>query len=155
MEKLIIMGRGNGWQDIKWEIGREVWAVLSVYGSYKKADRYFDIHKMDNKALNRYRDMIPDDLLFTADLFPHEYIINRFGPVFHSSVSWLLGYAAIMGYTDIKIIGVNMEHGSEYGDQRDSFFYLYGYLSALGIKIEIPQNSGVYLSKKLYGGYNG
>ncbi len=152
MHDLIIMGQGNGWRDIVSEEARDVWAVLSVYSNYKHADKYFDIHKMTNAKLERLREIIPEEKLFRAEAFPHADLIKQFGPVFHSSVSWMLGYACLLGYTDIKMIGVNMEHGTEYGSQRDSYFYMVGNLAARGVTVYTDRKSGVYLSTEMYGG---
>lgn len=146
MRSLAIVGHGNGWLEVKSETVREIWAVSSVFKSFKQADRYFDIH-----VPTVHRELLKNVNATFSDTFPYGELITEFGRVFHSSVSWLLGYAYISGYTDIRLYGINMEHGTEYGSQRDSFFYMYGNLAARGVKIEIPEGSGVSLSKKLYG----
>ena len=140
-----IIGIGKGWEKVK-ELDCQTWGLSSLFRRYKGCTKYFDIHRP-----SVHKNMLEGIPAVFEDTFPFGELIYEFGPVFHSSVSWLLGYAYLLGYTKIGLYGINMEHGSEYGKQRDSLFYMLGNLSARGVEVIIPEDSGIALSKKLYG----
>ena len=92
----------------------------------------------------------PSSLLPLALVLDTDMLIKRFGLVFSSSVCWMMAKAITDGYKKISVYGYEMTHQSEYGYQRDAFYYFYGMAKALGIEVEIPKNSGVYFVEAAY-----
>jgi hypothetical protein len=158
MEKCVdIIGRGNGYQNINYEAPRDIWAVSSIFKRLQYADKVFQLH-----APEYWEDFIPT-LSNVVTIKPYKQLpgkefinaqglIDKYGPIFHSSISWIIAYAVEQGYTDIGFHGIHMRHQTEYGKQRDSLFFLFGVLQSKGIKLRVPKDSGIYLSSTCYGG---
>lgn len=152
--QLSIVGRGSGFQNV--DYGSEIWAVSTVYKSLKTVDKVFQLHKEQlfepwlKEVENRTILLHSSNRMLKATVLPTKELNAMFGKVFHSTVAWMLGYAIMQGYRDISIVGVNMEHGSEYGPQRDSMFFLIGWAKSKGINIRINKDSGLYLPEKNY-----
>lgn len=152
--QLNIVGRGSGFRNVDYDA--EIWAVSTVCKSLRKYDKVFQLHKEelfepwlksaeDKSVLIRSSRRLPK-----ANVIPCQELNKIFGKVFHSSVAWMFGYALYMGYTDIGFYGINMEHNTEYGPQRDSMFFLIGWAKSRGINIRIPKESGLYLPESNY-----
>ena len=149
-----IVGRGSGWDLVDYD--NEVWAVSTAYKQLRKADKVFQLHKeqlFEPWLKGIEKDVVllnPCSRMNNSFVLPTLELNIMFGKVFHSSVAWMFGYAIMQGYRDIGIIGINMEHGSEYGAQRDSMFFLIGWARSRGINVRIPKESGLYLPEKNY-----
>jgi hypothetical protein len=157
MKCVDIVGRANGYQKVNYEAARDIWAVSSVFKKLQKADKVFNLHAPDawepwvpftKKIVTiKHYDSLP-----WTEVIPTEKLIKKYGYIFHSSISWIVAYAVHLGYKDIGFHGIHMQHHTEYGKQRDSLFLLFGMLLSKGIKLTIPEDSGIYISTKLYGG---
>ncbi len=79
--------------------------------------------------------------------------VKEFGIFFGSTISWMMGMAMMEGAEEMAIYGVHLSLKKEYGLQRDSFFYLYGIAKQRGIKVIIPEDSGLLANQKLYGNF--
>lgn len=87
----------------------------------------------------------------TCERLPYEALLDLFGPIFASTISWMLAYAMFLEYTDIGIYGIDMTAGEEYSDQREPLIYLIGMARERGINIRIPEYSGIYMPPQIYG----
>lgn len=157
MKRVAIMGRG-----VKWEKGYddpgEKWLVSSAY--FRKpgpADKIFQLH--DRPAWEPELLSVRDKLVLAwhypmfdfCEMLPHEKLIAEFGPVFSSSISWMLAYALYLGYDEIALYGVDMIADAEYGDQRDYLFYLLGVAAARGVRVETQEYAGIHMVPVTYG----
>lgn len=127
------------------------WVVSTAYGKVgQKADKVFNLHKPEvlEPWLSKAPAVLMGPFIEGKEILPARQLIDKFGDIFHSSIAWMIGYAVHLGYTEIHLYGVDMIHGSEYGEQRDSLFYLMGYVSALGIVIQCQKGSGIDTLKK-------
>lgn len=160
MKKLVIVGRANGYQTVNKKTVRDIWAVSSIYEKLNHADKVFQLHSpqhWENWILDVQPKLVTIKNYYTLsnkEIIPVKKLIKKYGPIFHSSITWMLAYADYLGYKDIEIKGVHMQHHTEYGKQRDSLFFLMGMLKSKGIKISVPLDSEIYLSTKLYGDFN-
>jgi hypothetical protein len=158
MKKLVIVGRAKGYQKVNYEAAQDIWAVSSIFKRLKRVDKIFQLHgpqAWEDWILNEQDKLVTIKKYFTLknkEVLPTQKLVKKFGSIFHSSISWMLGYAVLKGYKHIEIRGVHMQHQTEYGKQRDSLFFLMGMLHSKGIKISVPKDCGIYLDTKLYGG---
>jgi len=154
-----IIGKAKGFERANNnETARQVWAVSSVYKKLNYADKVFNLHgpKRWEPWLDKIQNLVTIQRFASfpnAEVIPTNKLIKMFGPIFHSSISWMVGYAVLLGYKDIGFHGIHMQHETEYGKQRDSLFYLFGMLHCKKIKLRIDKDSGIYLDTKLYGGF--
>ena len=153
MKPLIIIGRNADWDAIPKVDAFERWTVSSAYFDHPKecesADLIFQIHRP--RAWETDIEDIKAKLVIAWDMPRFEYcerlpvkaLLAMFGPVFPSSVNWMLAYALYLGYDNIILEGMDMKHDTEYGAQRDGLFYLLGVAWARGIKVLINPTSGI------------
>jgi hypothetical protein len=161
MRPLIIIGRHVNWAGIPKVSGFERWTVSSAYfdnpAEAACADLIFQIHapKIWEPEISKIkcRLVIAWDVLGYehCEHLPVKNLLAEFGPVFPSSINWMLAYALYLGYDKIIIEGVDMTHESEYGDQRDSLFYMLGIARARGVKVLVNPASGIYMPPAIYG----
>jgi len=93
-----------------------------------------------------------------AKVLPAEKLLSIFGGHFGSSFAWMFALALIEGFTDISIHGIHLAQQSEYGSQRDTFHWFVGVAQSKGIKVNIDEDSGVFIANQAYefkGVYNG
>ena len=157
MKRVAIMGRG-----VKWEKGYddpgEKWLVSSAY--FRKpgpADKIFQLHSKEawekDLATVKYKLVLAwhYPLFDFCEMLPHKKLVAEFGPVFSSSISWMLAYALFLGYDEIALYGVDMIVDAEYGDQRDYLFYLLGIAAARGVRVETQEYAGIHMVPVTYG----
>jgi len=138
---------------------RERWIVSSAFFSRSgvQADKIFQLHApvMWEPGIAHYRDklVIAWDCpgFEQCERLPVLDLLMQFGPIFPSSINWMLAFALTRGYDDIIIAGVDMENGTEYGPQRDYLFYMMGIALGRGVKVSVPKINGIYLGSKIYG----
>lgn len=152
--KLSICGKAPGCEKALELPDSVIWCTASNKKLAPKADLIFELHDDISDALP-YLDknvvLMFNDLRFNnLKILPRSILLENFGPVFSSSISWMLAYSTLFPFSEINIFGVDMLHPSEYKNQRDSFFYLIGYLKSSGIRVNIDEKSGVYLND-IYG----
>ena len=163
MKKLSLVGKGTGWErsfkDQKDD--REIWCVSTIFAELQTIEvepfRIFQLHErkifepwisteQTRVVLIRENPEFPD-----AMVLPVQPLMNVFGARFSSTFAWMLGLAMYEGYTDINIRGVHLGSQSEYFDQRDAFFWFVGLAQGRGIKINIDEDSGVFIANRAYG----
>lgn len=156
MKTVVLVGKAKGFEKAYEEAGCEIWSVSTALKVLKlKPDKLFQLHKENvfepwlEKWADRLVTMRPVSQ-FHSEVLPYEKLIAMFGPSFGGSIPWMIGYAVLLGFEVIKIYGVHMTGNGEYGNQRDSTFYMIGQAEARGILVEVPADSGLYLYQ-LYG----
>lgn len=157
MKRVAIIGRGSRWEQGYFDPG-EKWVVSSAY--FRKpgpADKVFQLHRPDiwerdiSSIFDRLVTAWPAPGYDLCERIPAMALIHEFGPVFSSSISWMLAYALFLGYDEIALYGVDMIADDEYGAQRDYLFYLLGVAKARGVKIETREYAGVHFAPEIYG----
>jgi len=152
-------GEHAPYDDPTWEI----WGVSARASYVTRADRWFELHRLDGEPpgwANNWRQTIKG---FSSDLqmvmlypefdlgpnvvqYPAEKIIARFGTFFMtSSFAWMTalaidemvpdGMTAAPDTCEIGIWGVDMEHGTEYRQQRAGFRHFIAVAHLLGIEV--------------------
>jgi hypothetical protein len=158
MRPLSIIGRGRDFLIAAEDAIREKWIVSSAYFKIPTcgAEKIFQLHRPGSwePGIDRIRGRLVvawDAPGYEAcERLPVELLIERFGRIFASSISWMLAYALLLGYQDIALCGVDMQAQGEYGPQRDYLFYLMG-LAKAQANIIIPKTSGLWMPPIAYG----
>ncbi len=128
-----------------------------MFSRLPRADKIFELH-----APYRWRSWFSDfksKLVICYDApgfeecerLPTSELVELHGRVFGSTISWMLAYGALLGYTDIGLFGIDMFAKYEFLDQRDSLYYVWGRLSMMGVTVFAPEGNGVGLPETLYG----
>jgi len=138
MDKLIILGRGEGWHKAPPDC--ETWGITKIIFE-RNVDMIFDIHHHDLKpvSVKIYEECkkrgIPymgineyplDDILF---YFNEDYL--------NSSVDYALAYAIFSKYTDIHLYGLNFVGSIERKTQILGATFWVGYAKGMGISVDI------------------
>lgn len=161
-------GANAPYDDASWEI----WGVSSPGPYVTRATRWFELHRLDGEPqdwANLWRKVIKDFIKDTELLmlypepglaknlttYPHDRIVNRFGTFFMTSTfSWMMalaidelcpvGKARVPGEVvgEILVLGVDMEYGTEYRQQR----------SGLRHFIELAKHYGIIVHRIVDGG---
>ena len=160
MKPLIIVGRRADWDAIPKVDAFERWTISSAYFDHPveaaSADLIFQIHAPETWApgTEELRSKLVtawDYGLVKPRILPVKELLAEFGPVFPSSINWMLAYALYLHYDTIIMEGVDMIHESEYGGQRDGLFYMLGVAWARGVKVMVNPASGIYMPPAIYG----
>jgi hypothetical protein len=86
-----------------------------------------------------------------AKLLDWKRMASQYGPVFGSTVAWMLCYAIEQGARIINLFGLDMATETEYAEQRDTVYYWIGRAEALGIVVNIPEMSRLFFKDRIYG----
>ena len=150
----------------------EIWGVSSRHKHVTRANRWFELHRLDGEdqnwarqwraALKGFTGDIPEllmlypepDLAPKVTQYPYQRIIDRFGSFFNtSSFSWMMGLAldemvpqgtvAKPGECEIAVYGVDMEYGTEYRHQRVGLRHYIDVARVLGVSVTRLANSGL------------
>ena len=119
-----------------------IWSTASVGLGLPRCDAIFEIHDNAFKPedLNKSsaiiymkdkREDVPNSERFPIDLLEAAY-----GKRFNGTVVMMLAYAGLRNYENIELYGVDFSSDDEYA-RRNMFYWMMGYLSAQGYKIEI------------------
>lgn len=154
MKTLSIVGKSPGYEKV-YEADGHVWCVSSVFKSLNpdKVDLIFQLHKpevWEDWLLSEWKRVITA-FPGPCRMYPVKQMLDKYGPVFGSSISWMIALAIEEGYERINIFGVDLATQQEYIDQRDTFFYFCGRAEALGIEICIPTDSRTFFKDRIYG----
>lgn len=151
-----IVGKSPGYEKVFDTEDSIIWVVSSVFKNPKiqpeKVGLIFNMHKPEI-----FEDWLPKESRRAITAFgpyqryPVDYMFKKYGPVFGSSITWMIALAIEHGYKEINIFGCEMATQKEYIDQRDTFFYMVGRAEALGIKVNIPEGSRVFFKDRMYG----
>lgn len=154
MKRLSIVGRSPGF-DGCYTIEGDTWCVSSVYKQLQpdKVDKIFQMHKPEiwEPWLKEEKSKVIVGFEGQYEMYPVFAMLDKYGAVFGSSISWMLALAIEQGYKEIYFFGCDMASKEEYIDQRDTFFYMVGRAEALGIKIIIPETSRIFFKDRIYG----
>ncbi len=162
MKAVTIVGKGSGYEECCLDSSTgDIWATSTAFKPLSDvgilADKVFQLHgpELFEPWLKDIQDrlvlMSPVIGFEKATVLPAEKLIKCFGERFGGSVSWMIAYAIVEGYEEIRFRGIHLSHFSEYGNQRDSFFYCIGRAEALGIKIVTDPFSGISFPNQTYG----
>lgn len=151
---LSIVGRSASYEGC-YIIDGDTWVVSSVYEKMipDKVDLVFNLHKPDvwEKWLTDIKNKVVTAFPFGSNIYPVNDMLDKYGPVFGSSVSWMLALAIEYKYEKIYLFGLDMASKEEYVNQRDTLFYMIGRAEALGVEIIIPEDSRIFFKDRIYG----
>ena len=152
------------WEDPSFEI----WGMNQGYiNAQRRADRWFEMHLLE--AMPDIRDpqyieflrncpipvyMIqPYDEFPTSVRFPIEAAIQYAGgrDYFMSSVSFMLALAAMEGFNEVHLYGINLAIGDEYFYQKACAEWWIGLAEGKGIKVYVPRASALMKQWNRYG----
>jgi len=151
---LSIVGKSPGF-DGCYSIEGDIWCVTSIFKKLNpdKVDLIFQLHKPEiwEEWLNDFSNKVITAFSGLYRQYPVKEMLDKYGPVFGSSISWMLALAIKEGYNKIYLFGLDMASQEEYINQRDTFFYMCGRAEALGIEIIIPESSRIFFKDRIYG----
>jgi hypothetical protein len=145
----------------------ELWGMNQGYQNFKrKADRWFEMHQPEATAdvrdpeylkwlaecpipvyMIEQREGIPNSIRF-----PIERAIKYLDmDYFMSSVAYMVVLAAMEGFKEIHLYGINLAIGDEYFYEKPNAEFILGYVKAKGIKVYVPQASALLKQGKRYG----
>lgn len=154
MTRIKLVGKATHWEDAFPKLeNEEVWTVAAHEVACKYADRIFEFHAVTNPWTKDEKKVFVLHKLegfSSVTQIPLSDLILRYGRKFGGSLSYMLALAIDEKPLCIDVFGVDMKVGTEYGPQRDTFFYFVGLAEGKGITVNIPEKSGVYLNT-LYG----
>jgi hypothetical protein len=145
--------------------GTEIWGVNNGYRQVKKLGGYlnklFIFHK---QVIDAYGDKIFDwdeinslgiEVINThrvkhlkSKLYPYKTIVRYFKTeYFSNAICYMIAYALYKGYTHIRMYGIDMFYGSEYGEEKGGVEYWIGRAEGMGVHVDI--GNGSYLCKTI------
>lgn len=164
--KIAIVGTGSGWElapfgHPEWEI----WTIPGLWKTPHKFSRVYEIHSAENRIrhglskekLEWIREEVTvchPTLLTTcrnARAIEFERLIDKYGPYFTNSISWMIAEAIEETPEEISIFGVTMSSQGEYGHQKPSCSYLIGWARAKGIKVSVQKGAELMSAPYIYG----
>lgn len=161
MLPLSIIGRGCRWDVGARDESRERWIVSSAYfDNPERAQgcaKIFQLHRPEiwepgiSALKSRLVIAYSSPGFEECERLPTAALLVEFGPIFASSISWMLAYALFLGYNDIEFHGVDMMGNGEYGAQRDYLFFLLGIARARGVTVKTMEYSGINMPPEIYG----
>lgn len=162
-EKVILLGSAPCRKDAPYDDeSYDVWAIggAPFWADVKRVDVLFEMHKRHvwldraegiNKTgkpvfmLRHYREIensIP---------YPFDELSADGNGFYAGSVSYMLALAIFLGYKEIALYGILMEHGTEYESQLPSASYYVGLAQGKGIKVYIHPDATLCKSLEDYG----
>lgn len=155
-----IVGSGPSWPYFDKTIPS--WCTSTVYERLREHTSYIEyVFQLHNEnlfeswipsLLSRAVIMRPSKKAPDATVLCAEEMVKDFGPRFASTIAWMLGMVITTGAArKVYLHGVDMKSSSEYGEQRETFFYMAGVARGFGIDVVIPNYSGVYMKDITYG----
>lgn len=93
------------------------------------------------------------DKIKTSEKLDFEKMIEFFNgrKYYTSTISFMIAYAIMQGYSEIHLYGVHMSASEEYGHQRQACEYWLGVAEGRGIKIYVPEESEILHISYVYG----
>lgn len=136
----------------------KTWCVSSVFQKLDfkdEIDLIWNIHK-NVEALEPWLMSELHRVILCFDIngshrLEWERMADQYGPVFGSSLAWMLCCAIELEYEEIFLYGFDLATQPEYIEQRDTAFYWIGRAEALGIKVNIPEKSRMFFKDRIYG----
>jgi hypothetical protein len=154
----------------------EFWA-LAWRKDLQKFTRLFDLHPFTEERLTkrrvpeRYVDYLASlkcpiylqkehPKISTSIKYPFTEVVKRFGEdldpyhngiYFSSSISYMIYFALLEKFEEIRFYGVDLIDTGEYSYQRPNTEYLIGLARGLGVKVFIPEKSALCKFSFVYG----
>jgi len=154
MKVLNLVGKSSGYEKSFNAVG-DVWCVSSVFDCLnpEKVNLIFQLHKPDvwEDWLPEYKDKMIVAYPCLYQQYPVHKMLKKYGPVFGSTISWMIALAIEREYKIINLFGLDMASKQEYIDQRDTLFYWIGRAEAQGINVVIPEDSRIFFKDRIYG----
>ena len=162
--KVIIVGKGSGWEDAPME--GETWGLndlilrRSVRLSFEmhNLDEWYDKNhynfKQEREEINKLgipvvtqkkHKLFPTAIPFPIDEMPIKYFTN--------SIAYMIAYAIHKGATEIEMYGVPLIYVDEYTRQLPCVEYWIGYARGKGIKVTIHGSTNIFSPKPYTGLY--
>jgi len=145
----------------------ELWGMNQGHLNFpRRADRWFEMHQPEATADIRdpnYIDFlkqlqIPVYMIQqyeeypTSLRYPIEDAINYVGQdYFMSSPAFMMVLAAMEGFEEIHLYGINLAIGDEYFYEKPNCEFLIGLLRGRGVKVYVPQASALLKQYRRYG----
>lgn len=164
--KVAIVGTGMGcenapYNDKSWEI----WTLPGLYTHKPEVERVYEIHSAQTvieckPPKDKFEWMMENvnvchpSLKTTfkdARVIDFEGLIEKYGPYFTSSISWMIAEAIEEEATDIALYGVTMSSDNEYGHQKPSVSRLLGWAEGKGIKVHLQKSCELLSAPFVYG----
>ena len=172
MRKIALIGTASSgakapFHDKSWEI----WGVSARADYVTRADKWFELHRLDGEpedwanhwraCLKKFMADIPDLVMMYPESalakgkvtqYPYGHIVERFGTFFMTSTfAWMMALAIddlspVKGKKTkgiISIYGVDMEHGTEYSQQRAGFRHFIELAKHMGIQVQRLADGGL------------
>jgi len=142
LRKLCIVGGGVTKDRAPFDSDCDIWSTASVGLELPRIDAIFELHNgifkpddLNNAGCVVYMKSSVHEVPKSVT-FPIHDLIDMFGKHFNGTVPMILAFAALEGYEDISLYGIDFSNDEE-ASRRNHFYWLMGYLSAIGIKIHI------------------
>lgn len=176
--KVAIVGFAPSWKEAPFGTKPEECEIWCLNEMYKvapeiknfRASRWFEIHDLTTASKNtkEHQSFLQTvtvplyvqkkyEHLPNAIPFPFEEIFawmadKGFGgsKYFTNTISYLIMFAAMSGFKEISVYGVDMSTDSEYMHQKASAEYMIGLCEGMGIKVYIPPSSELLKCNQLY-----
>jgi hypothetical protein len=178
-DKVAIVGFAPSWKEAPFDRPPEeveIWCLNEMYKVVHeikafRADRWFEIHDPNSPSKSKpehqeflrqcpcpiYMQKKYPDIPNSVE-FPKDEIITWMeskgftgSRYFTNSISWMIMFAAYLGFKEIVVVGVDMSTDSEWGYQKPSCEYMIGLCEGMGIKMYIPPSSELLKCGQLYG----
>lgn len=145
----------------------EVWGMNQGYMHMaRRADRWFEMHMPEATAdlrdpeyltwltqcpipvyMIQHYDHIPNSVRFPLEEAFH--LAGR--DYFMSSVAFMLCLAALEGFQEVHLYGINLAIGDEYFYEKPNAEWWIGKLEGMGIKVYVPSASALLKQHRRYG----
>jgi hypothetical protein len=169
MRRIALVGTTNSGEDAPYaDPSFEIWGVSARAKYVTRADRWFELHRLDGEPrewADNWRTVVrtfshdvelmmfyPEpDLGPKVTRYPAEHITGRFGTYFMTSTfSWMMALAidemcpvdGEWAPGEIAIFGVDMEYDTEYRQQRAGLRHFIDLARVLGITMTVLANGG-------------
>lgn len=179
--KVAIVGYAPSREETPFQLGKdefEFWGMNDLWKVFPHTqfDRWLDLHSDEllhrsNRAGDRHGQWLKaagnsgipvytlkkQDWIKTSIKWPREKIEEHFKeytdgePYFTSTPAWGLAYAAMLGFEEIHIYGINLLGEDEYEYQRPCLDFWIGVCRGLGKKVFIPKSSSLVKTEYVYG----
>ena len=168
--KVLIVGKGSGWDRAAPFLSLEDWNVWAIPQSYglldtHRVDLVFEIHdpaswhKKKGRIYNLNTGFTKPKLIVptrvpgwtnNSYLLPSEEL-KQLGLPLVNSFAWMVAYAVYRGIDTITFRGVNLDFAKEAELERDGMMFILGYLRAKGINLDTDRSGGLSRGHEIWG----
>lgn len=130
-------------RDAVFELHNDIWDTEEhAWNKYNKSDR-IRLAREYLKWLEETEGTVylaeEDETIQNSKAFPFDEVIDKFGFFFDNSASYMIAFAIMQGYKEIRIFGLDLDDPKEAYAHRSVLYYI-GYAKALGIKLFLPDS---------------